>query len=129
MQPRSNIDKIQNINSSLKLLKEKLQLDLSQSVNISRIYTFYFSIKVLLFIFFHFFLIEIVNCNSKSVMDLIWEIIYFIHIKPISYGNLNDRFALLAWCQEITQGYEGVHVIDFTDRYYINNEFQLNFKN
>lgn len=68
-------------------------------------------IELLIFAF-----LEIVNGNVKTIMDLIWQIAYQLYIKPINFCGLNDRFALLAWCQDQTHGYEGVNVTNFTTR-------------
>jgi hypothetical protein len=89
--PKTNVDKVQNINLAIKLLKDRLNVDLT-CVNTS----------------------QIVNGNVKTIMDLIWQIAYQLYIKPINFCGLNDRFALLAWCQDQTHGYEGVNVTNFT---------------
>jgi len=89
--PDGNVQKMQNVNTAIKFLQEKLGVQLSSISTPS-----------------------VVAGNVKAIMDLIWQIIYVVEIKPSNYGGLEDRFALLSWCQDITNTYDGVSVNDFT---------------
>lgn len=57
---------------------------------------------------------DILDCNEKLVLGLIWIIILRFTIAEISEGDLTAKEGLLLWCQRKTAGYRDVSVKDFT---------------
>ncbi|OHT12277.1 putative alpha-actinin [Tritrichomonas foetus] len=57
---------------------------------------------------------DIVDCNLKLTLGLIWSCINKFVIEDISVEEATARDALLIWCKKNTQGYEGVNITNFT---------------
>jgi len=92
--PEGSIEKMHNVNSAVSVLQEKLKVTLPP-ISAS----------------------SIVAGNVKAIMDLIWSIIYTLEIKSIAYGGLEDRFALLSWCQDTSNTYKNVAIKDFANSF------------
>lgn len=57
---------------------------------------------------------DIVDCNLKLTLGLIWSCILKFVIEDISVEEATARDALLIWCKKNTQGYEDVNITNFT---------------
>lgn len=57
---------------------------------------------------------DIVDCNLKLTLGLIWSCINKFVIEDISVEEATARDALLIWCKKNTQGYEDVNITNFT---------------
>ncbi|XP_038075922.1 alpha-actinin-4-like isoform X2 [Patiria miniata] len=56
---------------------------------------------------------EIVDCNLKMTLGMIWTIILRFAIQDISVEELTAKEGLLLWCQRKTQPYKNVKVSNF----------------
>eukprot|EP01098_Paradermamoeba_levis_P003683 TRINITY_DN164_c0_g1_i4.p1 TRINITY_DN164_c0_g1~~TRINITY_DN164_c0_g1_i4.p1 ORF type:complete len:705 (-),score=293.96 TRINITY_DN164_c0_g1_i4:1307-3421(-) len=62
----------------------------------------------------HFLSAEnLVDCDLKMILGLIWTIILDYQIKGISVEELNAKEGLLLWCKKKTAGYKDVSVENF----------------
>lgn len=57
---------------------------------------------------------DIIDCNLKLVLGLLWVLILRFTISDINEEGLSAKEGLLLWCQRKTAGYEGVDVCDFS---------------
>jgi actinin alpha len=58
---------------------------------------------------------DIVDGNPKLILGLIWSLISRMAIADIAQaGDLSIRSELLKWCNEVTSGYKGVRINDFS---------------
>ncbi|KAM0671891.1 alpha-actinin [Ordospora colligata] len=58
---------------------------------------------------------DIVDGNPKLILGLIWSLISRMAIADIALtGDLSIRSELLRWCKEVTSGYKGVRINDFS---------------
>ncbi|XP_039260948.2 utrophin-like [Styela clava] len=63
---------------------------------------------------------DIVNCNEKIMLGLIWTIIYHWQVKDVmaevmeSLQQTSFENTLLGWVRQSTRGYKNVNVINFT---------------
>ena len=57
---------------------------------------------------------DIVDCNLKLTLGLIWSCILKFVIEDISVEEATARDALLIWCKKNTQGYPDVNITNFT---------------
>lgn len=57
---------------------------------------------------------DIIDCNLKLVLGLLWVLILRFTISDINEEGLSAKEGLLLWCQRKTAGYEGVDVKDFS---------------
>ncbi|XP_061385003.1 spectrin beta chain, non-erythrocytic 1 isoform X2 [Danaus plexippus] len=96
---RMRVHKIENVNKSLSFLHTKVRLE---SIGAE----------------------DIVDCNPRLILGLIWTIILRFQIQEIeidvdeenvSSEKKSAKDALLLWCQRKTSGYHGVHIHNFTD--------------
>jgi len=88
--PNFRIKKIENLNAALKFIKE-------HNVNLVGVGAE-----------------EIVDCNAKMILGMIWTIILRFAISDISVEELNAKEGLLLWCKRKTEGYRNVKVENFT---------------
>ncbi|XP_055643020.1 spectrin beta chain isoform X2 [Toxorhynchites rutilus septentrionalis] len=95
---RMRVHKIENVNKSLAFLHTKVRLE---SIGAE----------------------DIVDHNPRLILGLIWTIILRFQIQEIeidvdeeneSSEKKSAKDALLLWCQRKTQGYQNVHITDFT---------------
>ncbi|XP_055611321.1 spectrin beta chain, non-erythrocytic 1-like isoform X3 [Uranotaenia lowii] len=95
---RMRVHKIENVNKSLAFLHTKVRLE---SIGAE----------------------DIVDHNPRLILGLIWTIILRFQIQEIeidvdeeneSSEKKSAKDALLLWCQRKTQGYQHVHITDFT---------------
>ncbi|XP_053697591.1 spectrin beta chain, non-erythrocytic 1 isoform X2 [Sabethes cyaneus] len=96
---RMRVHKIENVNKSLAFLHTKVRLE---SIGAE----------------------DIVDHNPRLILGLIWTIILRFQIQEIeidvdeeneSSEKKSAKDALLLWCQRKTQGYQNVHITDFTN--------------
>lgn len=96
---RMRVHKIENVNKSLAFLHTKVRLE---SIGAE----------------------DIVDHNPRLILGLIWTIILRFQIQEIeidvdeeneSSEKKSAKDALLLWCQRKTQGYQHVHITDFTN--------------
>nr|WIM01459.1 non-erythrocytic spectrin beta chain [Limnephilus lunatus] len=96
---RMRVHKIENVNKSLAFLHTKVRLE---SIGAE----------------------DIVDGNPRLILGLIWTIILRFQIQEIeidvdeeneSSEKKSAKDALLLWCQRKTNGYQGVHITNFTD--------------
>lgn len=57
---------------------------------------------------------DIIDCNLKLVLGLLWVLILRFTISDINEEGLSAKEGLLLWCQRKTAGYEGVDIRDFS---------------
>lgn len=57
---------------------------------------------------------DIIDCNLKLVLGLLWVLILRFTISDINEEGLSAKEGLLLWCQRKTSGYEGVSVQNFS---------------
>lgn len=57
---------------------------------------------------------DIIDCNLKLVLGLLWVLILRFTISDINEEGLSAKEGLLLWCQRKTAGYEGVNICDFS---------------
>jgi len=84
------IKKVENLNAALKFIKE-------HNVNLVGIGAE-----------------EVVDCNAKMILGMLWTIILRFAISDISVEELSAKEGLLLWCQRKTEGYKNVKVENFT---------------
>ncbi|KNC56298.1 alpha-actinin A [Thecamonas trahens ATCC 50062] len=82
------IMKIQNVSLALELLNTRCRLD---SISAE----------------------DVVDCNLKLILGMIWTIIQKFDIADISEEELNAKDALLLWCQKKTKKYDNVDITNF----------------
>lgn len=96
---RMRVHKIENVNKSLAFLHTKVRLE---SIGAE----------------------DIVDHNPRLILGLIWTIILRFQIQEIeidvdeeneSSEKKSAKDALLLWCQRKTQGYQNVHITDFSN--------------
>eukprot|EP00730_Choanoeca_flexa_P012847 TRINITY_DN4677_c0_g1_i1.p1 TRINITY_DN4677_c0_g1~~TRINITY_DN4677_c0_g1_i1.p1 ORF type:complete len:900 (+),score=364.16 TRINITY_DN4677_c0_g1_i1:69-2702(+) len=86
---KMKIHKVENVNKALKFIKEK-KVDVS-SIGAE----------------------EIVDCNLKMTLGLVWMLILRFEIQDISEEHMSAKDALLFWCQRKTEPYSNVDVQNF----------------
>ncbi|KAL7032819.1 hypothetical protein ACKWTF_007407 [Chironomus riparius] len=95
---KMRVHKIENVNKSLAFLHTKVRLE---SIGAE----------------------DIVDCNPRLILGLIWTIILRFQIQEIEIDvdeenetseKKSAKDALLLWCQRKTSGYSGVHIQDFS---------------
>lgn len=57
---------------------------------------------------------DIIDCNLKLVLGLLWVLILRFTISDINEEGLSAKEGLLLWCQRKTTGYDGVNISDFS---------------
>lgn len=91
---KMKIHKVENVNKALTFIKNK-------KVDVSSIAAE-----------------EVVDCNLKMTLGLIWMLILRFEIQDISEEHMSAKDALLLWCQRKTEPYSNVDV----------NNFHMSFK-
>eukprot|EP00045_Choanoeca_perplexa_P009106 m.85930 g.85930 ORF g.85930 m.85930 type:complete len:878 (+) comp14752_c0_seq1:81-2714(+) len=86
---KMKIHKVENVGKALKFIKEK-------KVDVTSIAAE-----------------EIVDCNLKMTLGLIWMLILRFEIQDISEEHMSAKDALLLWCQRKTEPYNNVQVTNF----------------
>lgn len=57
---------------------------------------------------------DIVDCNKKLILGLIWTLISKLSISDLGAGDLSFKEELLRWCKEATKDYRNVNIIDLS---------------
>ncbi|WUR02827.1 alpha-actinin-like protein 1 (AIN1) [Vairimorpha necatrix] len=57
---------------------------------------------------------DIVDCNKKLILGLVWTLISKLSISELGIGDLSMKEELLRWCREATKDYKNVNIIDLS---------------
>ncbi|KAK6090407.1 hypothetical protein P3W45_000504 [Vairimorpha bombi] len=57
---------------------------------------------------------DIVDCNRKLILGLIWTLISKLSISELGTGDLSVKEELLRWCKEVTKNYKNVNIMDLS---------------
>jgi hypothetical protein len=86
--PPSKIHCMENINATMKCLKDKVKM-----VNIGAL--------------------DIYDGSIKQILGLIWTLILKFEVEDIVIDGISGKKGLLLWCQRVTKGYDHVDIQNF----------------